>query len=447
MANAAFYRAFHVSTAETEQRLLGELGNGQWDRAPLRQALGAVLSAQQPLEAFEIAHDFPTIGARVMLLNARPVVAQARGAERILLAIEDVTARRLTEATRWREDAAWRSSEVQYRRLFESARDGILILDEASGKIIDVNPYMSELLGFDRSHFLEKELWEIGLFKDIAANRAAIKKLRAEGYLRYDHLPLETNDKQSVEVEVVSNSYEAGGRVVIQCNIRDCSARVQLEKAVRASLQEKEVLLKEVHHRVKNNLQVISSLLHLQSQHAADQRSVRLFQESQDRVRSMALVHERLYHSKDLSQVDFTTYIENLAAHLFSSHQVDSDSIHLTVDAQGVTLPIEAAVPCGLLLNELISNCLKHAYRGRDRGRIQVTLRAVEGSEVLLAVSDDGVGFPPGVEPQAGASFGMQLIADLVEQLHGTIRISRETGTSIRILFPVRRAASTKGTP
>ena len=436
-ANASFYRTFHVPKNETENYSFFELGTGQWNNFQLQKLLGEVLSEHHAVEDFEVEHVFPTIGRKIMLLNARRIVAQQSGSDLILLAIEDVTERRKAAETLRREESAWRKSEVQYRRLFQSARDGILILDEKTGQIIDANPFMSEILGYEHSHFLGKELWEIGLFKDIAANRAAFQELQLKGHIRYDHLPLETRDKRKVEVEFVSNTYEADGRLVIQCNIRDCSERFRLEQEIRRSLEEKEVLLKEVHHRVKNNLQVISSLLHLQSQHTQDPKSVELFRASRDRVRSMALVHQRLYRSKDLAQVNFTDYIGSLATHLFNSHQVDANLINLDVDAYGVTLSIDAAIPCGLLLNELISNCLKHAFRGRERGKIQIELLPFNEGEVLLRVSDNGVGLPSGIEPQSGDTFGMQLIADLVDQLHGKVQVHRDAGTTFRIVFPV----------
>ena len=440
-ANASFYRAFDVSKKDTENHSLFELGKGQWDNPRLWKALGEALSDHHAVEDFEIEHVFPTIGRKVMLLNARRIASQDGRPDLILLAIEDVTESRPPEETRRLQEAASRNSEVQYRRLFESAKDGILILDEKTGRIIDANPYMSKLLAYEHAHFLGKELWEIGLFKDIAANQAAFRELQVNGYIRYDHLPLETHDKRKVDVEFVSNTYEADGRLVIQCNIRDCSERFRLEQEIRTSLEEKEVLLKEVHHRVKNNLQVISSLLHLQSQHTQDQASVQMFRESQNRVRSMALVHERLYRSRDLAQVDFTDYIESLATHLFSSHQVDTNRINLAVDVQGVKLSIDAAIPCGLLLNELISNCLKHAFRGRDRGEIRIELLPLSGGEILLSVSDDGVGLLPGIEPQSGQTFGMQLIADLVDQLHGSVQVSRDAGTTVRVVFPAGKAS------
>ena len=371
-----------------------------------------------------------------MLLNVRRVASQDNHSELILLAIEDVTERRRTEESLRMQEAGWKKSEIQYRRLFQSARDGILILDEKSGKIIDANPFMSELLGYEHAHFFGKELWEIGLFADITANRAAFRELQNKGYIRYDHLPLETHDKRKVDVEFVSNTYEADGQLVIQCNIRDCSERFRLEQEIRTSLEEKEVLLKEIHHRVKNNLQVISSLLHLQSQHIKDHESLEMFRESRDRVRSMALVHERLYRSKDLAQVDFTEYIESLARHLFHSHQVDSNRINLVVEVHAFKLSIDAAVPCGLLLNELISNCLKHAFVGRERGQIKIELYPVNPGEILLSISDDGVGLPAGIEPRSGDTFGMQLITDLVDQLHGSVQSTRDAGTTIRIVFP-----------
>ncbi len=435
-ANASFYRTFHVSRIETEKHSLFELGNGQWDNPRLRTVLSEVLSNHHAVEDFEVEHDFQAIGRKVMLLNARRIVSGDGGSDLILLAIEDVTLRRRVEETSRLEEAASRISEIQYRRLFESAMDGILILDATTAKIIDANPFMSELLGYEHGHFLGKELWEIGLFKDIAANQAAFRELQDNGYIRYDHLPLETRDQRKVDVEFVSNTYEAGGRLVIQCNIRDSSERIRLEQKIRASLEEKEVLLKEVHHRVKNNLQVISSLLHLQSQHTTDPASVLMFRASQDRVRSMALIHERLYRSRDLAQVDFTDYLEGLATHLFSSHGVDADRIQLAVDVHGVKLSIDAAIPCGLLLNELISNCLKHAFQGRDRGRIRIEMLPVGEGDIRLSVSDDGVGLPPSIEPQSGETFGMQLIADLVDQLHGKAQVIRDGGTTFRITFP-----------
>ncbi len=219
----------------------------------------------------------------------------------------------------------------------------------------------------------------------------------------------------------------------------DITERKQAENAIQVALLERETLLKEVHHRVKNNLQVISSLLHLQSLHASDPASVELLRECQHRVRSIALVHERLYRSADFMHVDFKHYIESLATYLFRSYRVSTDRISLDVEVRGVALPIDAAVPCGLLVNELISNCLKHAFHGRDNGRIRVELAPVAEGEAFLCVSDDGVGLPLSVDPETAETFGMQLIAALTKQLHGRLEIGLQTGTVVRLTFPVPR--------
>jgi two-component sensor histidine kinase len=208
-----------------------------------------------------------------------------------------------------------------------------------------------------------------------------------------------------------------------------------VNERLRRSLDEKEVLLREVHHRVKNNLQVVSSLLHLQSLHTADQGSVAMFQESQQRVRSMALVHERLYRAKDLAQVEFTDYIQGLASSLFSSYRIDSRRINLEINVDEVRLAIDTAVPCGLLINELVSNCLKHAFAGRQRGKVRIDLLAATQADVLLCVADDGVGLPPNFDPQTARSFGMQVVLALVDQLHGSLEVRCHADTEFRILF------------
>jgi PAS domain S-box-containing protein len=222
--------------------------------------------------------------------------------------------------------------------------------------------------------------------------------------------------------------------------------RTKAERQVHASLAEKEVLLKEIHHRVKNNLQVISSLLDLQSQHTTDGTLVEMFRESQNRVRSMALVHERLYRSFDLARVDFAGYLDRLTDDLFQSYRVDTEAVRLDLQTHGdARLPIDAAVPCGLLVNELVSNCLKHAFAGRPGGVIRVGLCPAADNHLHLTVADDGVGLPDGVDLQRADTFGLQLVAMLVDQLKGTVAIDRAGGTAFRIAFPIPKAERGRG--
>ena len=223
-ANRRFYETFQVSAEETENRFIYELGNRQWDIPQLRTLLKEVLSNDYPIRDYEIQHKFPIIGRKVMLLNARRFVSRDSGPDLILLAFEDITERKQAEA-------ALTDSERCYRRLFETAQDGILILDARTGKVIDANPYIAGLLGYTREHFLGKELWQLGLFRDIDASRTAYEELQRNGYVRYDHLPLETKGGQRADVEFVSNIYHVDGTKVIQCNIRDITERRQLELA------------------------------------------------------------------------------------------------------------------------------------------------------------------------------------------------------------------------
>jgi PAS domain S-box-containing protein len=215
------------------------------------------------------------------------------------------------------------------------------------------------------------------------------------------------------------------------------------ERRVQASLAEKELLLKEIHHRVKNNLQVISSLLDLQSQFTNDRVTTDMFRECQGRVHSMALVHERLYRSQDLGRIDFASYIESLTDHLFESYRTDRDKIRLRLNlSQEIHLPIDTAIPCGLLLNELVSNCLKHAFLGRERGELRIELVPAAEGKIRLTVADTGCGLPAGDDLQNSPSFGLQLVGMLTRQLGARLSISRHDGTTFTLIFPLMKTNS-----
>ena len=202
-----------------------------------------------------------------------------------------------------------------------------------------------------------------------------------------------------------------------------------------SSLKEKEVLLKEIHHRVKNNLQVISSLLNLQASFIHDKEVLTIFIESRNRVRSMALVHEKLYQSKDLARIDFADYIRALTINLLSSFAGKSSSVRVSVEIDGVMLGVDAAVPCGLIVNELVSNSFKYAFPEGRRGQICVAMEQRNGS-LRLTVSDDGVGFPGNINFRNTDSLGLQLVNTLTEQLDGEIELTNGTGTIFAICFP-----------
>jgi two-component sensor histidine kinase len=202
-----------------------------------------------------------------------------------------------------------------------------------------------------------------------------------------------------------------------------------------ARLSTQETLLQEIHHRIKNNLQVISSLLNLQSGYTTDTRVLGMFKESQRRVESMALIHEKLYQSEHPTKIDFTEYVHTLCTHLFASYGVRSDAINLKIDMDAVILGVDTAVPCGLMLNELVTNALKHAFPAGQRGEIRINLHARSAGSFLLLVSDNGVGFPNAVNFRQTPSLGLQLVCTLTDQLNGRIALESDQGTTFKITF------------
>jgi len=225
---------------------------------------------------------------------------------------------------------------------------------------------------------------------------------------------------------------------LIETFVRQASVtlqRLQTEDQIKASLKEKEVLLREIHHRVKNNLQIISSLLNLQSRYIKGKQVLHVFKESQDRIKSMALIHEKLYQSKELARIDFAEYVRSLVADLFRSYKTDSDLITLKTNIDDVFLGINTAIPCGLIINELVSNSLKYAFPEDRQGEIRIDLHSEKEGKFTLIVSDSGVGFPKDLDFRNTESLGLQLACTLVDQLQGTIGLDRTGGTEFKIAF------------
>ena len=215
--------------------------------------------------------------------------------------------------------------------------------------------------------------------------------------------------------------------------LRDRMERRKMEEAISASLKEKEILLKEIHHRVKNNLQVMSSLLNLQTQYLSDPKAREVFKESIGRVKTMALIHDKLYRSENLSRIYFPAYVNDLVGDLINTYALGK-GIELSLDVDPVSFDIDTAIPLGLIINELVSNALKHSFQRMVGGTINVNLKS-ESTGATLVVSDTGVGFPESLDFRNTSSLGMQLVVTLVEQLDGTIDLIRDKGTEFRIVF------------
>lgn len=250
--------------------------------------------------------------------------------------------------------------------------------------------------------------------------------------------------RQMVETLIERENHLKQLNINLEAIVEDRTAALQVAnqelddhaQALTHSLEEKDLLLREVHHRVKNNLQVISSLLSLQGNYPLPGEMQDLLLESRNRIRSMALVHEQLYQSNNLAQIDFVNYIPALASQLFATYSVNTERVRLHLNVSKVVLGIDTAIPCGLLLNELLSNALKHAFPEQSRGKIEVGFHPTGDSKLLLLVRDTGVGLPPNFVPSQTSSLGMRLVQALTRQLSGELKAYNDCGAVFQIIFP-----------
>ena len=217
-------------------------------------------------------------------------------------------------------------------------------------------------------------------------------------------------------------------------SIIDVTKRKNTEDLIKSSLHEKSILLQEIHHRVKNNMQIISSLLNLQTRYVNDQKAIDVLKESQNRVKSMAMIHEKLYLSKDLSHINFGDYIQSLVTNLFYSYNIEKTHIKPVLEVDNLNLNIDTAVPCGLIISELVSNCLKYAFPPGMNGEIFISLKFVDNKYELI-IGDNGVGMSEKIDFNNLETLGLLLVNNLTEQLDGEMTVNRKQGTEFRIRF------------
>lgn len=244
-------------------------------------------------------------------------------------------------------------------------------------------------------------------------------------------------DRSEIPVSqlILSHKSPSGSIEFLSTIIRDISDQKEAEQKIKASLAEKEVLLKEIHHRVKNNMQIISSLLQLQSTYISDPTTTLIFEESCDRIKSMSLLHEKLYQSHNLANVDFPEYLRSLVAMVFSAHRLGQQRIESQIHVDPVSFNVDTAIPVGLIVNELLTNSLKYAFAGRGEGEIAVELRRTSDERYTLSVRDNGIGMPKDMAFAKANSLGLRLVRILTKQIHGEIECSNGTGTEFRIHF------------
>ncbi len=333
-------------------------------------------------------------------------------------------------------EEALREREELYRSVVEHSHNGIVLIDD-SYRVIYSNDQMFNFVGLTSQEIVGADFRTLvgeGLREKLADLYR--KRQRGEDVPPVYDFPYVRPDGKELWLELSTSVIkDMKSRIVTVVQARDITESKNSGEMIRASLQEKEILLREIHHRVKNNLQIISSLLNLQAQYIKDETALEMFKESRLRIRSMAMVHEKLYKSRDLSQVDFGDYVRSLAHNLFQVYGFTPDKIALRVNMQAIFLDINTAIPCGLLVSELISNALKHAFPDGRRGEIKVSMFPTEEDAIRLEISDNGIGLERDSDPQKSESFGLQLVDMLTEQLQGTLTVQRDEGTTFVLVF------------
>ena len=355
----------------------------------------------------------------LMELDGKPVVFSY---------VRDITERKQVEK-------ALRESEKKYRNLVESIDEGIGMVDEKEDFTF-VNQAVSHILGYTKEELIGKNIreWttpeEFQRILEQTSHRKAgssdiyeMQAIRKDGAIR---------DLVVTTSPITDENGKYGGAYGI---FRDITERKKTEKTLRESEERNRTLVKESHHRIKNNLQIISSLLELQANHTEDETVLAVLQDSCHRVRSMSLIHERLYQSADLTQIDLADYLRTLTTDLVHSYHMEAGAIALEFQLEGTTLGIDATVSCGLIVNELVTNSLQHAFAADQKGTIGLGLHTNRDNQITLMVWDDGRGIPPEMDFNQAETLGLKLVMSLVRQLKGQIEISGEGGSRFEIVF------------
>lgn len=340
---------------------------------------------------------------------------------------------------RQRIEEALRESEQRYRSAFDQAAVGIAHV-AIDGRWLLVNQRLCDILGYTLQELQLRTFQDITHPDDLEADLKYIDEVLADRIVTYSmEKRFFCKDTSIVWVNLtVALMRESSGEPKYFISvIEDISDRKHSQEQIKASLLEKEVLLKEIYHRVKNNLQVISSLLNLQSAYIKDKHDLAIFQQSQQRIASIALIHEKLYQSQDLARINFREYTRDLVGSLLTAYEVNEDAIVVQINIdEDVLLGLDTAIPCSLIIHELVSNSLKYAFPAGKNGSICIELNQSDDNNFILIVSDDGIGLPPDFDFQKMASLGLQLVDALTYQLSGTINIKGNRGVECQLTFP-----------
>ena len=319
----------------------------------------------------------------------------------------------------------------------EQGADSVIITDKDD--VVDyVNPAFEKLTGYTREEAIGKKANILKSGKhDTKFYEELYETIHSGRVYRGEIINKKKNGEIYIVASTITPITDMQGNIThFVSTEKDITERKKAEEQLKTSLREKELLLQEIHHRVKNNIQVISSLLSLQSEHITEKKYRDMFQESQNRILSMSLIHENLYQSRDFAKIDLNEYINDLVNDLFRYYGINTDNITLDINVENVYLGIDSGIPCGLIINELVTNSLKHAFPDGRKGEIKIAFSQNNENIYELFVGDNGVSIPEDLDIGNTESLGLQLVTMLVkDQLEGEIDLNRNNGTKFRIKF------------
>jgi PAS domain S-box-containing protein len=326
-------------------------------------------------------------------------------------------------------------TETTYREIFNATNEAIFIHDAETFAIVDVNDTMLAMFECTHEQALSSN---IAAFShgdhDHAAAEELMRKARMEGPQTFEWHS-QTLAGRPFWTEVKLRWARLHGEERFLATARDVSERRSMERALRMSLEEQEVLTREVHHRVKNNMQVINSILNLQAEYTQDPALTNILKETQNRIRSMALIHEKLFKSKSMAQVEFDIYLQSLIREVVNFYSSYAANVRIHESIESVRMEITSAIPCGLIVNELLTNCLKYAFPDKREGEIWVRLVNGKDGFAEVNVQDNGIGLPESIDFESTQTMGLRIIRILIEQLNGSMEIKRDSGTSFTFRF------------
>jgi len=346
-----------------------------------------------------------------------------------------------------------RESGQRLSTIFREIPSMIIISSLKDGRCIDVNDSFTIITGYKRHEVITRYIEDIGIYINTSDLDFISKKVMIEGFARDLEVNIRTKKGAVKTILLNASKIEIKEELCILSVGTDISERKKSREQIESSLKEKEIMLKEMHHRVKNNLQVVSSLLNLQSNYITDTKAIEAFRISQNRIMSMALLHEKLYKAKNISQINFKDYIKDLTFNLTNSYSLTPNLVNLGLTVDNVPINMDIALNIGLIISELVSNSLKHAFpqlsnlenpsdyhSENEKIEINISLQRKNEDNLIMNVKDNGVGFPTHLNFKKTDSLGLQLVNTLVEQIGGNIELKRNGGTEFEIVIPSKKS-------